>query len=111
MQLSEELCVCVCELLADAEAKLLAQCERTLKQLSWHLNEELSVQWSKKPLMSELNKAKLLKIVIALKFMSLYVGWRQRKRVSLNDFQVINFLLWSAAIKAKPQTMKWNRTL
>ena len=30
MQLSEELCICVCELLADADAKLLAQCERTL---------------------------------------------------------------------------------
>ena len=30
MQLSEELCVCVCELLADADTKLLAQCGRTL---------------------------------------------------------------------------------
>ena len=30
MQLSEELCVCVCELLADADTKLLAHCERTL---------------------------------------------------------------------------------
>ena len=34
-KLSEELYVCACELLADADAKLLAQCERTLMVSSY----------------------------------------------------------------------------
>ena len=32
----EELCVCICELLADADAKLLAQRERTLIPLLYN---------------------------------------------------------------------------
>ena len=35
MELSEELYVCACELLADEDAKLLAQCERTLMVSSY----------------------------------------------------------------------------